>query len=149
MIKKVLWIFLICWFSNSFAANEWSANDENNQLHHAPYKLVLFFSNQCPHCVRFAPVIKHLRDFEGWEVEAISLNEGTLPEFPKAIFATQNMIDSAYAGNPVVYPSLFIANKKTKALYPVAYGEMSYQELQERLAVIFEKIQSYERGLQR
>jgi hypothetical protein len=99
--------------------------------------------------VRFAPVIKYFMDNEGWEVEALSLNEGTLPEFPNATFATQSMIDSAYLGNPVVYPALFVANKRTKTLYPVAYGEMGYQDLKERLAVISEKITIYERGLQR
>ena len=149
MMKKVLWFFLIFWYANSFAADYFVPNGEGNQLKHAPYKLVLFFSNQCPHCVRFAPVIKYFMDSEGWEVEALSLNEGTLPEFPNATFANQSMIDSAYLGNPVVYPALFVANKRTKTLYPVAYGEMGYQELKERLAVISEKITIYERGLQR
>ena len=149
MMKKALWLFLILWCANSFAADYFVPNDEGNQLKHSPYKLGLFFSNQCPHCVRFAPVIKYFMDNEGWEVEALSLNEGALPEFPNATFATQSMIDSAYLGNPVVYPALFVANKRTKTLYPVAYGEMGYQDLKERLAVISEKITIYERGLQR
>lgn len=148
MMNKVLWLLFILLCRSSFASNM-NAKYEVSSSQHTPYKLVLFFSNQCPHCVRFAPVIKYLQDGEGWEVEAISLNEGTLPEFPKAIFATQNMIDSAFHGNPVVYPALFVANKTTKNLYPVVYGEMGYQELQDRLVLILEKIRIYERGFQR
>lgn len=108
------------------------------------YMLVLFFSNQCPHCVQFAPVVKHFIDANHWSIEAISLNGETLPEFPNATFATQEMIDLAYQGKPVVYPALFIANANTKALYPVSFGELGKQELLERMRLIMEKISEYE-----
>ena len=49
----------------------------------------------------------------------------------------------------LIITHIFVANKRTKTLYPVAYGEMGYQDLKERLAVISEKITIYERGLQR
>jgi type-F conjugative transfer system pilin assembly thiol-disulfide isomerase TrbB len=114
----------------------------NTSLHR--YMLVLFFSNQCPHCVQFAPVVKHFIDANHWSIEAISLNGETLPEFPKATFATQEMIDLAYQGKPVVYPALFIANSKTKVLYPVSFGELGKQELLERMRLIMEKISEYE-----
>lgn len=149
MMKKALGLFLILLCTNAFPNDELIPSNNSNSSGHNPYKLVLFFSNQCPHCVRFAPVIKYLQDGEDWEVEAISLNEGTLPEFPNAIFATQNMIDNVYHGNPVVYPALFIANKTTKNIYPVVYGEMEPQELQERIVLILDKIKAYERGLLR
>lgn len=111
-----------------------------------PYTLVLFFSNQCPHCVQFAPIVKQYIDANQWSIEAINLNGEALPEFPNATFATQEMIDLAYQGKPVVYPALFIANAKTKALYPVSFGEMGKQELEERMELIMTKIGEYEGG---
>lgn len=106
--------------------------------------LVLFFSNQCPHCITFAPILKHFVEENHWNIEAISLNGQTLPEFPHALFATQDMIDVAYQGKPVVYPALFIANTQSKSLYPISFGEMSYPELQERIKIVKEKMAEYE-----
>lgn len=111
---------------------------------HSPYILVLFFSNQCPHCVNFSPLLKHFADDYQWQIEAISLNGDTLPEFPNAMFATQPMIDVAYQGKPVVYPALFIANTASKALYPVSFGELEYEVLKDRVALLTQKIKIYE-----
>ena len=108
------------------------------------YRLILFFSNQCPHCVNFAPVLKAYADSHHWQIEAITLNGESLPEFPDATFATQEMIDVAYQGKTVTYPALFIANTKTHALYPVSFGEMGALELDERMSAIREKITAYE-----
>lgn len=108
------------------------------------YVLVLFFSNKCPHCVQFAPVVKQFIDTNHWNIEAISLNGETMPEFPNATFATQEMIDVAYHGKPVVYPALFIANSNTKALYPVSFGELGKQELEDRMKLIMAKVGEYE-----
>jgi len=106
--------------------------------------LVFFFSNKCPHCVQFSPVVQDFVDANHWNIEAISLNGETIPEFPNASFATQEMIDLAYQGKPVVYPALFIANPNTKALYPVAFGELGKQELLERMKLIMTKVGEYE-----
>lgn len=108
------------------------------------YQLILFFSNQCPHCVKFAPVLKGYAEAHQWQIEAISLNGQSLPEFPHALFATQAMIDVAYQGKPVTYPALFIANTETHALYPVSFGELSEEELELRMDTLTHKIQTYE-----
>lgn len=108
------------------------------------YRFILFFSNQCPHCIRFAPVLKAYADSHHWSIEAITLNGESLPEFPHATFATQEMIDVAYQGKTVTYPALFIANTKTHALYPVSFGDMSALELDERMNAIREKMNAYE-----
>lgn len=108
------------------------------------YRMVLFFSNQCPHCVSFAPVLKRYAQVNQWHIEAISLNGETLPEFPNATFATQDLIDVAYRGKPVVYPALFIANTLNKTVYPVSFGEMSYPELEERMQQMLVKMKDYE-----
>ena len=111
---------------------------------HEDHILVLFFSNQCPHCINFAPILKRYSEQNQWRIEAVSLNDQTLAEFPDAIFATQEMIDVAYQGKPVVYPALFVANTKTKALYPVSFGELGLQELEEKMSLLSSKIKMYE-----
>ncbi|KTD66476.1 conjugative transfer protein [Legionella santicrucis] len=110
------------------------------------YILVLFFSNQCPHCVSFAPVVKQYAQINHLSIEPITLNGQTLPEFPKAQFATQEMIDLAYQGKPVVYPALFLANIKKHTLYPVSFGEMTYSELSERINLLKNRVVDYERS---
>ena len=111
---------------------------------HEDHILVLFFSNQCPHCINFAPILKRYAEQNQWSIEAVTLNDQTLAEFPDAIFATQEMIDVAYQGKPVVYPALFVANTKTKALYPVSFGELGVQELEEKMSLLSSKIKTYE-----
>lgn len=110
-----------------------------------PHILVFIFSNQCPYCVKFAPLLKAYSEVNHWPIEAVSLNGQNLPEFPNALFATQDMIDVAYQGKPVVYPAVFIANTTTKALYPVSFGALSYEELSERIEAITTKINEHER----
>ncbi|KTC84391.1 conjugal transfer protein TraF [Legionella drozanskii] len=110
----------------------------------SPHILVFIFSNQCPYCVQFAPLVKAYATANHWPIEAVSLNGQILPDFPDAIFATQDMIDVAYQGKPVVYPALFIANTRTKALYPVSFGALSYEELLERIQAITSKIKEHE-----
>lgn len=116
------------------------------QSHFSKYRFILFFSNQCPHCVNFAPVIKAYAEAHQWTIEAISLNGQSLPEFPHATFATQAMLDVAYQGKTVTYPALFVANTETKALYPVSFGELGVAELEERMNALSEKIKRYEEG---
>lgn len=110
------------------------------------YILILFFSNQCPHCISFAPILKQYGQSQQVPIEPITLNGQTLPEFPNAQFATQEMIDLAYQGKPVVYPALFLANTQNHTLYPISFGEMTYSELSERINLLRSRVAEYERS---
>lgn len=108
------------------------------------YKLVLFYSNKCPYCIKFAPVLKRYSENSQLSVEAISLTEQTLPEFPNSVYATQEMIDLAYQGRPVIYPALFVANPKTHKIYPVSFGMLDDGALKSKMDSLLPKIKQYE-----
>jgi len=48
------------------------------------YGLFFFFRENCPYCHTFAPIVKRFAQKYGWSVLAISMDGGTLPEFPEA-----------------------------------------------------------------
>jgi hypothetical protein len=69
-----------------------------------------------------------------------------LPSFPEAHPVTTQWINSAYAGKPITYPALFIANRQYHLLYPVVFEAMGYEELALRFHQVKTKIEAYEAG---
>lgn len=114
-------------------------------LNESQYQLVLFFSSKCPYCVKFAPVVKSYGLKSKLPIEAVSLNHEPLKEFPEPTLATQDMIDLAYQGKTVVYPALFLADTKSKRLYPISYGALSQYELEERMERLSESLKTQRR----
>lgn len=106
--------------------------------------LILFYGSQCPHCKQFAPILKRWVTRNNAEVLPLSLDNQPLHEFPKFLPATTEWINSAFGGNAINYPALFVVNPKTKALYPVGFGSMTEAELNDRMDVLITKIKAYE-----
>jgi conjugal transfer pilus assembly protein TraF len=96
------------------------------------YGLFFFFKKDCPYCHRFAPIVKHFATSHGWSVLAISLDGGTLPEFPQA--KRDNGIASRLQLNHV--PALIALHPKTSKLIPLAYGMISESEIEERVGLL-------------
>jgi conjugal transfer pilus assembly protein TraF len=82
------------------------------------YGLFFFFRKNCSYCHHFAPIVKRFADKYNWSVLGISLDGGTLSEFPHA--KRDNGI-SARLGITHV-PALIALHPKTKKLIPLAYG---------------------------
>lgn len=108
------------------------------------HALVFFFSSQCPFCQQFAPVVKQWAASHTAPTLALSFDNQPLGDFPDFIPVTTQWVNEAYAGKPITYPALFIANKISHLLYPVAYGAMTAAELDLRLSQLKTKIQAYE-----
>ncbi|WP_131783645.1 type-F conjugative transfer system pilin assembly thiol-disulfide isomerase TrbB [Legionella gresilensis] len=106
---------------------------------------VFFYANTCPHCHQFAPVLKRWAKNNNATVLALSFDNKPLPEFPTYKLATTAWVNAAYQGMPIQYPALFVVNSKTKALYSVGFGSMTFEELQARLATLIPKITRYEK----
>jgi len=138
-MKGIIAGIIFCMLSITGYCNTQNMNHAKNDR----YIFVLFFSDQCPYCIQFAPVIKRFSASYEISVEAVSLNGKALPEFPDTIFATQDMIDLAYEGKPVTYPALFIADRKARKLFPVSFGALSFNELEERMQHLMPKIISH------
>jgi conjugal transfer pilus assembly protein TraF len=111
--------------------------------------LFFFFSNDCPYCHQFAPVVKKFSDTYQWEVIAIRIGDeryahgNQAPEkhalqddiefyFPNA----QNDTGLFQAWGVKVLPSLFAVNPATREAIPIAYGMTSLDEMQNRIITL-------------
>ena len=98
------------------------------------YGLFFFFSSDCPYCHQFAPIVKRFAETYGWEVIAISVDGGSLAEFPNA--QANNGLFEAW--NVKVLPSLFAVNPGTQEVIPLAYGLTASDEMENRIMTLME-----------
>ncbi|HUX79588.1 MAG TPA: conjugal transfer protein TraF [Alphaproteobacteria bacterium] len=96
------------------------------------YGLFFFFRKNCPYCHGFAPIVKRFSEKYGWSVLAISLDGGSLPEFPHA--KGDNGISERLKVSHV--PALIALHPKTGQLIPLAYGMVSESEIEERVNIL-------------
>jgi len=139
------------WLTNMISEQEQSSelksvqgNNKKARGFFSTHGLILFYGSLCPHCKRFAPILKGWANRNKAAVLPLSLDNQPLPEFPKFLPATTEWINAAFGGNAINYPALFVVNPKTKALYPVGFGSMTEAELNDRMNALIPKINAYE-----
>lgn len=98
----------------------------------AEYGLFFFFRKNCAYCHQFAPIVKRFSQKYGWSVLGISLDGGTLSEFPNA--KQNNGI--AERLNITHVPALIALHPKTGQLIPLAYGLVSESEIEQRVELL-------------
>jgi len=96
------------------------------------YGLFFFFRNNCPYCHQFAPIVKRFSQTYGWSVLAISLDGGTLPEFPSAK-RNNGMAEKLQISH---VPALIALHPKSGQLIPLAYGLVSESEIEQRVEIL-------------
>ncbi|MDI9635782.1 type-F conjugative transfer system pilin assembly protein TraF [Geitlerinema splendidum] len=96
------------------------------------YGLFFFFKGECSYCHHFAPVVKGFSKKHGWSVLAVSLDEGTLPEFPEA--RRDNGIATRLQVSHV--PALIAFHPSSGQMIPLAYGMVSESEIEERIDLL-------------
>lgn len=96
------------------------------------YGLFFFFRKECAYCHAFAPVVKSFAQSYGWSVLPISLDGGTLPEFPKA--KRDNGIAEKLQITHV--PALIALHPKSGKIIPLAYGMTSMSEIEQRVELL-------------
>lgn len=96
------------------------------------YGLFFFFRKNCAYCHHFAPIVKRFAQKYGWSVLGISLDGGTLPEFPNA--KQNNGIAERLQISHV--PALVALHPKTGQLIPLAYGLVSESEIEQRVELL-------------
>ena len=94
--------------------------------------LIFVFRGDCPFCHRFAPVLKRFAQQHGLTVLAVSLDGGTLPEYPDA--RPDNGMATRLHARAV--PALYLTQPSRREFRPVGFGLMSDTELLERLAAL-------------
>ncbi|CZP12233.1 conjugal pilus assembly protein TraF [Legionella pneumophila] len=116
-----------------FCFSSYALTNENS-LHALSQKkgFFFFFSSSCPHCQRFAPVLKHLSQSYGFNVVAISMDGGYLPDFPYAV------LDEGQSKlfQVTVFPSLFLIDPQNEQAHLVTEGAIDEMELTNRLLKI-------------
>ena len=96
------------------------------------YGLFFFFRKNCPYCHHFAPIVKGFSQKYGWSVLAVSLDGGTLPEFPGA--RRDNGIATRLQISHV--PALIALHPQSGQMIPLAYGLVSESEIEERVELL-------------
>lgn len=94
--------------------------------------IFFFFRGNCAYCHQLAPIMRMYQRNYGVEVFPISLDGGTLAEFPNAKLdngASQNL-------NVTTVPAVFLADKRTGKVQPLGYGVLSLEEIVNRVYVL-------------
>jgi len=127
------------------------AKEGHIKLKTAPFqqnhRFVFFFSSTCPHCHNFAPILKKWVDVNQYAVDAFSFDGKYLAEFSNVLIPDNQLLQAAFQNETIRYPALFVVNTQTANLYPVAIGELNFQELDERMQILIPKIVDFERGV--
>jgi conjugal transfer pilus assembly protein TraF len=98
----------------------------------ATHGLFFFFKGSCPYCHAFGPVLKRFSETYGIEILPVSLDGGTLPEFPHP--KTDTRVASELGVSTV--PSLFLVDPRKRNVIPVGSGVMSADELANRIYLL-------------
>lgn len=98
----------------------------------ASHGLFFFFKGSCPYCHAFGPILRRFSERYGIEVLPVSLDGGTLPEFPDPRRDTR--VASELGVSTV--PSLFLVDPQQRNVIPLGSGVMSADELAERIYVL-------------
>jgi conjugal transfer pilus assembly protein TraF len=96
------------------------------------YGLFFFFKGTCAYCHHFAPIVKDFAKKHGWSVLAVSLDGGTLPEFPEA--RRDNGMATRLQVSHV--PALIAFHPSSGQMIPLAYGLVSESEIEERIDLL-------------
>jgi len=96
------------------------------------HALFFFFRSDCPYCHAFAPTLAAFQARYGIPVVPISLDGGTLPEFPNA--RADNGIARTLRVSQV--PALFLAEPFTGKITPLGFGVLSETQLLERIDAV-------------
>ena len=94
------------------------------------HALLFIFRGDCPHCHRFAPVLKRFAERYGLTVFPVSQDGQPLAQFPLA--HADNGISRRLA--PEVVPALYLSNPQSRQILPVGFGELSETDLEERIS---------------
>ena len=160
-MKKIVFVFFIMFHVSLWAAGSRDyvasqiASLEHQVAPKSPnaeygffktHQLIFFFASTCSHCHNAAPHLKAWASAQGIEVQAISFDNKSLPEFQTTIAAHKEIVAAAFQDRTIEYPALFVMNSKTLALYPAVIGEFTVQELDTRMQTLIPKIIAFERG---
>jgi conjugal transfer pilus assembly protein TraF len=102
--------------------------------------LYFFFRRNCAYCHVQAPMLKQFQQKYGFTVYAVTLDGGTLPDFPDAV-RDQGLAEKVAESMGVptqhfVVPAIVLAKPSTREVVPVGFGAMTMDEMADRVAMV-------------
>ncbi|MCW8400507.1 type-F conjugative transfer system pilin assembly thiol-disulfide isomerase TrbB [Legionella sp. PATHC038] len=98
------------------------------------YYFVFIYRSTCPHCHKFAPILKDFSNTFHIKVQGYSLDSESLEGFDGKPL-TPELFQTFYVdgGFKATVPALFLVNRHTKEAYAVLFGEASPYQLARRV----------------
>lgn len=93
--------------------------------------IIFFFKSACPHCQRFAPIVKKFSDSHGFSVVPVSLDNKGLPAYPnpQKDFQISARLDVS------VVPAIFLVDPDRNEVAACSYGFTDVSTLSQKVIV--------------
>lgn len=117
---------------DTYNKERWKAQMQTLEAIKKDWGIFFIFRGDCSYCHRMAPTMKMLSEMYGISVFPVSVDGGTLPEYPNP--ARDNGIVERLGVTHV--PMLVLANVKDKRLVPLGSGVVSIQDIIERIYIL-------------
>ena len=98
------------------------------------YGLYFVIAESCPYCHAMAPYLKRFADNYGFSVITVTIDGGTVPEFPEAMYSPE----FAEKLNVKITPAIILAKPDENIIQPISYGFIDLKELESRIYRLFE-----------
>ena len=106
------------------------------------YFFVFFYRSTCPHCHRFAPILKDFANYYHIKIVAYSTDGGDLDGLHgQRMTADEYRQYFLQGGFKAAVPALYLQNKYTDQVYPVLFGEAQPYELAQRMSELMKHIE--------
>jgi len=100
------------------------------------YGLYFVISASCVYCHEMAPYLKRFAEAYGFTVIAVTVDGGSVNEFPEAMYSPQFAEELGVESTPAI----ILAKPNEGVIEPIAYGFISLKELENRIYRIFKLI---------
>jgi conjugal transfer pilus assembly protein TraF len=115
-----------------FREEERRSRDQNIASLAQTHALFFFFKSDCPYCHQFAPLLKQFQAKYGISIVPISMDGGSLPDFPSP--RMDNGISAKL--NVERWPALYLLDAGNARITPIGFGVLAESELVERLFTV-------------
>jgi conjugal transfer pilus assembly protein TraF len=100
------------------------------------YGLFFFFDSTCSYSQAFSEMVKEFSLLYAWDTVAVSMDGGPCQYFPDA--KIDNGISEKFSVTYV--PSLFAVNPKTNEVFPLAFGIISREKIEDNVMMQFRNL---------
>lgn len=97
------------------------------------YGLYFIIAESCPYCHAMAPYLKRFSETYGFKVITVSIDGGTVDEFPDVMYSPE----FADRLGVKTTPAVILANPRENVIEPISYGFVGLSELEKRIYRLF------------